>query len=121
MEGDEKFGLDVREWTCPNCGITHDRDVAAARNILKMAVVQDTDGKKKTDKPKQKRVPKDKVLDKNHPDIIIHYCSDMKDNFKNPWIVISEYGEILDDAQGYGYDTAQKAQKAYKYKMRKTA
>ena len=30
--------LSVREWTCPNCGISHDRDVNAAINIRNEAV-----------------------------------------------------------------------------------
>ena len=39
-ECEEKSGprglsqLNVREWTCSNCGATHDRDVNAAKNIL---------------------------------------------------------------------------------------
>jgi putative transposase len=30
----ETLSLDVRVWTCPECGVVHDRDLNAARNIL---------------------------------------------------------------------------------------
>lgn len=40
-------------------------------------------------------------------------------NLKNPWIIIdTDTGEVLDDAQGYGYKTSQKAHAAYAYKNR---
>jgi putative transposase len=29
-------GLEIREWTCDECGAVHDRDVNAARNILRL-------------------------------------------------------------------------------------
>ena len=30
----EKMPLNIRDWICPNCGYSHDRDVNASKNIL---------------------------------------------------------------------------------------
>ena len=31
----QELKLSDREWTCKSCGVVHDRDVNASRNILK--------------------------------------------------------------------------------------
>ena len=35
----EKLGLGTREWTCPNCSSFHDRDINAAKNILRVGQI----------------------------------------------------------------------------------
>ncbi len=40
------LSLDVRAWTCPACGVTHDRDVNAAQNILAVGLTVAACGEK---------------------------------------------------------------------------
>lgn len=42
----ETMPLNIREWTCPDCGIHHDRDLNAAVNIVRQAMPEFTRGEK---------------------------------------------------------------------------
>ena len=42
----EKMPLNVREWTCPECGAHHDRDINAATNLLRQAMPEVTHGER---------------------------------------------------------------------------
>ena len=112
-----------KTWTCPDCHTKQDFYDVKANTVLALALKEPEQkeetkiGKKEKKEVKEpKAIPKDRVFDKKHPDLLIHYDEEFVKAFKNPFVVIDRNGNVLDDAQGYGYTTVQAARKAYRYK-----
>lgn len=123
LQGTEKLTLADRIFTCPICGNTDDRDANAAKSILEIAEeeikegIPSADTVKKTKEKKKKTYP-DKPIGKNYPDVFTHFSEEFRQQYKNPFVIVNNKQEVLDDAQGYGYSDRQSAQKFWTHKMK---
>lgn len=123
LQGTEKLTLADRIFTCPICGNKDDRDANAAKSILEIAEEEIKEGIPSADtvkkpKEKKKKTYPDKPIGKNYPDVFTHFSEEFRQQYKNPFVIVNNKQEVLDDAQGYGYSDRQSAQKFWTHKMK---
>ena len=117
--------LSIRAWTCPHCGARHDRDINAARNILRIALQGGTIAKEIQEAPPDKKPPGVKPPRRrasilpDRPELAVVFSKELtRPNDPRYIIKDTHTGKIIDDAQGTGYRSATKARNCYIAKLR---
>lgn len=123
LKDEEKLKRGDDTFVCPRCGNVDGRDENAAKSILIVAKERIERGLPSADtikkpKEKKKKTYPDKPIGKNYPDVFTHFSEELVQQHKNPFVIVNDRQEVLDDAQGYGYSDRQSAQKFWTHKMK---
>lgn len=122
LRGENKLARDDSVFVCPVCRNVDGRDANAAKSILQVAQKEISEGVPSADLIKKLEVKKtktypDKPIGKAFPNVFTHFSEEYKKQKRNPFVIIDENKNVLDDAQGYGYRNRQSAQKSWAHKM----